>query len=226
MSLFGKVLAVLLAIGLAIGIGIVAVGRYVEARLAPAPETIVAGSLQGLREQNRLSAFAARYVAVVTSKQQRLGVLTAQKTLIMPGMVRYEVDLAKLSDRDVRWDSATKTLKVILPPIELVGPQVDLDQVREYDGGGILLALTDAGAVIDAANRKAGQAELVRQAREPMPLRLARDATRRAIERSFAMPLRAAGLDATVEARFANELDDGDRLDRSRRVEDVLGNGR
>src|SRR3546814_13324909 len=71
---------------------------YVGKKLSHDPVTIANSSLQGLQEQNRLSAFAARYVAVVTSKQSRLG-LTAEKTMIMPGMVRYEVDLGKLTQR-------------------------------------------------------------------------------------------------------------------------------
>src|SRR5690606_19385633 len=135
-----------------------------------------------------------RYVAVVTSKQQRFGMLSAERTLIMPGTVRYEVDLARLTERDVAWDAATRTLRVTLPPVELVGPQVDVNQVKAYDNGGLLLSLTDARQILDDANRKAGQAELLRQARDTVPMRLARDATRRAIERSFAMPLRAAGV--------------------------------
>jgi hypothetical protein len=36
-------------------------------------ETVASASLQGLREQNRLSAFAANYAAVVTSEQRRFG---------------------------------------------------------------------------------------------------------------------------------------------------------
>jgi hypothetical protein len=194
----------------------------------PSPETIASASLQGLREQNRLSAFAARYVAVVTSTQRRLGVLSAQKTLIMPGMVRYEVDLAKLGDDDVAWDAAARTLTVTLPPIELVGPQVDLEQIKEYDGGGLLLGVTNVGQTLDTANRRAGQAELLKQARSPMPMRLARDAHRRAIERSFALPLRAAGLNATVVARFADEPlneNERERMDRSRSLDEVFAEG-
>lgn len=225
MGTVGRILLAILGVVVIAGGAFFLAARYVEHRLAPAPETIVAGSLQGLREQNRLSAFAARYVAVVTSKQQRLGgVLSAERTLIMPGTVRYEVDLSKLAKRDLKWDAATKTLSITLPPIEIVGPQVDLTQIKQYDGGGLLLSLTDAAQVLDDANRKAGQAELVRQAREPVPMRLARDATRRAVEHSFAMPLHAAGLDATVEARFADEARDDRPMDRSRSLDEVLGN--
>ena len=56
------------------------------------PQTVVAASLQGLQEQNVLVPFTARYVAVVTSTQTRLG-LEAKKTLIMPGTVRVPVEV-------------------------------------------------------------------------------------------------------------------------------------
>ncbi|HEV7234255.1 MAG TPA: DUF4230 domain-containing protein, partial [Sphingorhabdus sp.] len=117
-----------------------------------APETIASASLEGIREQNRLSAFAANYAAVVTSEQQRFG-LSAKKTLIMQGLVRYEVDLAKLTEDDVRWDASTKTLSVKIPPIETAPPQIDLKSIQEYGEGGILTAITNAEDVLDKANR-------------------------------------------------------------------------
>ena len=170
----------------------------------PSPETVASASLQGIREQNRLSAFAANYSAVVTSEQRRFG-LSARKTLIMQGLVRYEVDLGKLTEDDVRWDAASKTLSVRIPSIEVAPPQIDLKSIQEYGEGGILRTLTDADTVLDAANRTKGQAELVRQAKSPVPMRLARDAFKRAIAQNFAVPLRAAGVDAKVETFFADE---------------------
>ncbi|MBI0476614.1 DUF4230 domain-containing protein [Sphingomonas sp. MA1305] len=202
------------------------VQRYVASRLSPDPTTIASASLEGLREQNRLSAFAARYVAVVTSRQSQLG-LSSERTLIMPGMVRYEVDLGKLSQRDVRWDATRKLLSVRLPSLEIDGPQVDLAAIREYGSGGLLSHITDVDQRLEAANRRAGQAELLRQARDATPMKLARDATRHAIERSFAMPLRAAGLDANVDVHFADEPDaTPERWDTTRSLEEVLGNQR
>ncbi|KTE22695.1 hypothetical protein ATE67_01825 [Sphingopyxis sp. H050] len=166
------------------------------------PETVVAASLQGLQEQNVLVPFTARYVAVVTSTQSRLG-LEAKKTLIMPGTVRYELDLAKLKQSDLDWDAATNSLGITLPPLRLAGPEIDLDSISEYRDGVILLTLTDAEKTLDAANRKAAQEELIKQAKGATPMRLARTAARNAVEQSFAMPLKAAGIDANVTARFA-----------------------
>jgi len=178
-----------------------AVSAWRDWREGTAPQTVVAASLQGLQEQNVLVPFTARYVAVVTSTQSRLG-LEAKKTLIMPGTVRYEVDLAKLKPADLDWDAANNALTVILPPLRLAGPEIDIDAISEYRDGLILLTLTDAEQALDAANRKAGQAELIRQARGDTPMRLAENAARTAIEQSFAMPLKAAGIDAKVTARF------------------------
>lgn len=223
-SFLAKVAGVVVILALAVLLLLWGVQRYVSQRLSPDPTTIASASLEGLREQNRLSAFAARFVAVVTSRQSAFG-LSTQKTLIMPGLVRYEVDMAKLNQRDVAWDAGTGTLLVTLPPVEVDGPQVDLTAIREYGSGGVLSHLTNADQQLDAANRRAGQAELVRQARDATPMKLARDATRRAVERSFAMPLRAAGLAATVKVRFADEPKGGDeRWDTTRSLQEVFGN--
>ena len=212
-----------LLVGLIIGGLLVASLRIGDWFRGPDPETIAAASLQSVREQARLTPFSARFVAVVTSTQRRFG-LSAQKTLIMPGTVRYELDLAKLRQQDMDWNDTTKTLSIALPPLEISAPQIDLTEVREYGGGGLLGTLTDAEKLLDATNRQAGQSELKRQAMQAMPMRLARDAATRAVERSFAMPLKAAGIDdATVVVRFRGDPDDDpSQLDRSRRVEDVL----
>ena len=223
MSFIGKFAAALALIALFIAGGFWAVGHYVSGKFAsPDPVTIASGSVAGLREQNRLSAFQASFVAVTTSTVSQFG-LSTKKTMITPGTVRYEVDLAKLTPKDVTWDAKTQTLGVTLPRIEVSAPQIDLNQIKEYGDGGILSTLTDADAKIDAANRTAGQQQLVAQANGAMPMGLARDATRRAIERSFALPLRAAGLDAKVKVRFADEPKDNDSVwDASPSIDEVM----
>ena len=85
------------------------------------------------------------------------------------------------------------------------------------------MAISNAENRPAAGNRERAQRELVRQARDALPMRLAREAAVRVVERSFAMPLRAAGIDPQVVVRFADEpgrqpFD----LDRWRRIEDVL----
>jgi hypothetical protein len=182
----------------------------------PSPKTIATASLESLRAQNRLIAFVARYVSVTSSKTSRFG-FSAERTLILPGDVRYELDLSRLQPNDVRWDGSSHTLSVRLPEIEIAGPDVDLGAAREYGAGGVLSALTNAGQSLDQANRSAAVADLRKQAQAEVPMRLARNAARAAIERSFAMPLVAAGFkDARVVARFPTEgTDEASYLDLS-----------
>ena len=189
----------------------------------PSPKTIASASLESMRAQNRLIAFTARYVSVTTSTQSQLG-FSAKRTLILPGDVRYELDLSKLQPKDVTWEKATSTLRVRLPEIEIAGPDVDLAAAQEYGAGGVLSALTNANQQLDSANRAKAVADLRQQAQGAVQMRLARQAARAAIERSFAMPLIAAGFkDARVVARFPTEgTDDPSYLDLSTPYEQVI----
>ena len=203
-------IAIALAVGLVLGLA----GGIADRLFGgPNPETIASASLQSMRAQNRLTTFVARYVSVTSSKTSRFGFST-ERTLILPGDVRYEVDLAKLQPKDVVWDKGSNTLSVLLPEIEIAGPDVDLTAAREYGEGGVLAALTNSDQQLDQANRNAAVADLRKQAQAAVPMRLARDATRSAVERSFAMPLLAAGFkDVKVAARFPTDgTADGSRI--------------
>jgi hypothetical protein len=220
----GAVIVALL-LGLVVG-GALDIGK----RLFGAnPETVASSALQSMRAQNRLVPFVARYVSVVSSRQERLGgLVSAERTLILPGDVRYELDLAKLGPEDVKWDEASRTLSVTLPEIEIAGPEVDLASVREYGEGGVLSAVTDADNALDRNNRARAVADLRKQAGAAIPMRLAREAGRQAVERSFSLPLQAAGFaNAKVVARYPA---DGSPvtvpLDHSRSYNEVLEEAR
>ena len=190
------------------------------------PETVVSSSLESMHAQNRLVPFVARFVSVTSSRQEKFG-LSAERTLILPGTVRYELDLAKIDRDDLAWDESTKTLSIRLPEIEIAGPEVDLKAAREYGSGGILAAISDTEGKLDDANRSLAVADLRKQAAAPTPMRLARDAARDAVERSFAMPLNAAGIaDAKVVARFGSEADDPSYLDRSATYNEAIAEAR
>lgn len=195
------------------------------ARAEADPEAIAHAALLSVREQGRLTGFTARYVAVVTADESRLG-LTARKTLILPGTVRYSVDLRRLRRENLSWDSATRTLSVTLPPLEISGPQVDFNQVQEYSEGGMLMALTDAERTLDRENRRRALEELMRQARDGTPTLQARNAAMRLVGRAFALPLRAAGIDASVSVRFVDPAgrEEASALDRPIRIEDAVRN--
>jgi hypothetical protein len=191
----------------------------------PNPRTIASASLQSMRAQNRLIAFVARYVSVVSSEEERLGgLVSSERTLVLPGDVRYELDLSKLEPSDVSWDGSTHTLRVKLPEVEIAGPDVDLAAAREFGHGGVLSALTNADQVLDQTNRAKAVSDLRKQAMAAVPMRLAHQAAREAVERSFAMPLLAAGFkDVKVVARFPTEgTDEPSYLDLSTPYEEAI----
>ena len=217
---------VALLLGLLIG-GALDIGKRLFG--GPDPETVASSALQSMRAQNRLVPFVARYVSVVSSRQERLGgLVSSERTLILPGDVRYELDLAKLDSDDVQWDAASSTLSVTLPEIEIAGPEVDLAAAREYGENGVLSAVTNAEEALDRNNRTRAVADLRKQAGAAVPMRLAREAGRQAVERSFALPLQAAGFDnARVVARYPTEGSPvTEPLDHSRSYNDVLEEAR
>ena len=208
-------IAVALILGVLLGITYGVADRIFGA--GPDPKTIATSSLESMRAQNRLVAFVARYVSVTSSRQSRFG-FSAERTLILPGNVRYEVDLSKLQPADVRWDSGSQTLSVRMPEVEIAGPEVDLAAAREYGNGRVLTTIFGGEQRLNEANRAAAVADLRKQAQGEVPMRLARNAARQAIERSFSLPLKAAGFEnARVVARFPGEEAEPDPsyLDRS-----------
>ncbi|WBO21634.1 DUF4230 domain-containing protein [Sphingomonas abietis] len=198
--LLGMVLAFVLIAGGAALLG----KRAFDHFWSPDPESVASASLQGLQAQSRLTALVASYVAVVTSTQHRFG-LSAQRTLIMPGRVRYEVDLSQMKPGDLVWHKDSHMLDVTLPPLMIEGPEIDPARMKAYDGGGLLLKLTDSGEALDQTNQQAARVELIRQAREPSPVAIAKQAARQAVAQSFALPLKAAGMDPNVRVRFQGE---------------------
>lgn len=207
----------------------VALGLLLRAAAAPPqparpdPQALADEALLALREQGRVVPYSARYLAVVTARDEKLG-LTASKTLTLPGTVRYGLDLTRLRRSDLAWDAPTRTLTVTLPPIEVAPPAIEAGAAREQAQGGLLLALSGSEHALDDANRKNATDELIRQARAPAALEAARAAALRLVASSFAMPLRAAGVDASVAVRFVDPAgkEEAAWLDRPRRLEQSL----
>ncbi|WP_426165786.1 DUF4230 domain-containing protein [Sandarakinorhabdus sp. DWP1-3-1] len=170
----------------------------------PDPETIAEASLKSVKRQATLTVLTARFSAVITSEQTRLaGLFSAKKTLIVPGNVRYEIDWNRVGPGDLTWNAATQTLAITVPAPRVAGPEIDLGAMREYKDGAVLFALTDAENALDSANRARVAGALLAEARAPALTELARDAATKAVQRTFVLPLNAAGFDtAKVTVSF------------------------
>ncbi len=210
---------VLLLIGTALGLAF----RPVAKAPVADPEAVAIATLLSVRDQGRIIPYSASFVATASASEDHLG-LTARKTLIMPGTVRYGLDLARLRRSSLAWDEASHTLTVTLPPLELSGPNIDPGQIREQKEGSLVMALADSEKALDDEVRRDALADLNRQARAPEAMRLARDSAMRDVARSFAMPLRAAGIEASVAVRFLDPAgrEEAAFLDRPRRLEEQL----
>ena len=153
---------------------------------------------------DRLVPFVARYVSVV-SRQERLGgLVSSERTLVLPGDVRYELDLAKLDADDALGCLQTR-LASTCPKSRLrvrksiSRPHVNMGKWRALLGDERRRSARPQQSC--ACRRRPQEA-----GRASVPMRLAREAGRQAVERSFAPPLQAAGFDnAKVVARYPTE---------------------
>lgn len=130
-----------------------------------------------------------------------------RRLISIPGSVRYELDVKAIKSKDVVWDEEEETLSIKLPPLALAGPDLDFANIIEYAPNGNAAKLADAEKRLDKANRDVAMVNIMRQARSDTEMKAARDVARRAIERTFAIPLRTSGMHATVHARFEDEMD-------------------
>ena len=132
----------------------------------PNPKTIASASLESMRAQNRLIAFVARYVSVVTQRAAaaRRSYQLGADARSCPATCATNSTCPSSQPKDVSWDGSTHTLRVQLPEIEIAGPDVDLAAAQEYGDGGVLSALTNANQQLDQANRARAVADLRKQA--------------------------------------------------------------
>ncbi len=166
------------------------------------PQMIVQASLETLKEQQVLTPFIARYVAVVPQTTASAG---APQLLLVPGTVRYEVDVEGVRASDLEWNATTKELEIKLPKLRVNGPDIVHDAIARWRGGGKPVPLAKKGGGIDRASRRNAEAQLLEQARAKGPMEEAKAAVRAIVKRSFSTPLKSAGVDAGVKVYFADE---------------------
>ena len=131
----------------------------------PDPEAIAAAALLSVRDQGRLVPFSARFVVGREREREPSRPHRPQdfdharnrplRSRPQPGCA------ARASPGTRRAGRSTVTL----PPLELSGPEIDLNQVQEYSEGGLVMALAGSEKALDRANRRSAQDELMRQAR-------------------------------------------------------------
>ncbi|MDQ2892065.1 MAG: DUF4230 domain-containing protein [Pseudomonadota bacterium] len=165
-------------------------------------------------------------VQSTASDTRGLGLLTSSRVIKAPFAVEYFVDVSGLDARDFDWDAATRTLIVNAPAVR-VGA-ANIDEARTYLDKTTGVFVT-RGAMTALQRQASARADRVAaaEARKPERIAQAEANARRSLAALFRGPLAAAGLNAKVVVRFANDpRRDGERWDASRSLEQVLANRR
>jgi hypothetical protein len=166
----------------------------------PIGTTIVA-----FEKQNRLTVFSAQLAPVVASEDSRmLGLVKSRQVAVIPARVEYALDLSKMDRNSMAWNTATKTLDVLLPPLQIGTPNLD-EGKAQYLREGVWIT-RDAQDALSRANTTLAAQQATEQASNPVLVNLARSAAKDAIRQNLAIPLQVAGFgDVTVNPRFQGE---------------------
>ena len=165
----------------------------------------LATSLVAFEKQNRLTVFSAQLSPVVASEDSRLmGLVQSRQVAVIPARVDYTLDLSRMDRSRLRWDEATRTLDVQLPPLTVGKP--NLDEARaQYLREGLWIS-REAQDNLTRQNTRLAEQQAQEQAANPVLMGLARSAAKDAIRQNLAIPLEVAGFgEVTVNVRFDGE---------------------
>jgi hypothetical protein len=165
----------------------------------------LATSLVAFEKQNRLTVFSAQLSPVVSSEDSRLfGAIRSRQVAVIPARVDYTLDLSQMDRNRLRWDEATGTLDVQLPPLRVGKPNLDEGRAQ-YLREGIWIS-REAQDELTRANTRLAEQQAVEQAANPVLMELARSAAKDAIRQNLTIPLKVAGFgEVTVNVRFDGE---------------------
>ena len=153
------------------------------------------------------------------------GVLPSEMTAVVPFSVDYFIDVSRLKEESYRWDEETRTLTIDAPDVTVEDPNIDESQAR-IEQKGVFISRGASVALARQVSQRAG-ARSRQEAQKPEHMNKARESARATLVKMAQGPLAAAGLeDVRVAVSFPWEpkgaTSDGERMERSRRVEEVL----
>jgi hypothetical protein len=165
----------------------------------------LATSLVAFEKQDKLTVFSAQLAPVVASDDTRLlGLVRSRQVAVIPARVEYALDLSQVGRDRMRWNAATKTLAVRLPPLGISRP--NLDEARaQYLREGVWIT-REAQDKLTRDNTQLAERLATEQAGNPVLMGLARTAAKEAIRQNLSIPLQVAGFgDVQVVVTFDGE---------------------
>lgn len=153
------------------------------------------------------------------------GWLKSSQVVKAPFTVDYTVPLSQLKLGDFRYDRDREVMFVNAPEPVIEDANIDLANATLNDVGGLFVT---RGAMAEMTKKTAFSARRVAADRAGQPETRAkvRDYARTALEHLFGGVLSATGQATRVEVRFPADprRNDGEQWDRSRSLQEVLGN--
>jgi hypothetical protein len=177
------------------------------------------------RAQVKVGELAGQVTARGTDKGF-MGMLSSETVAVLPYAVDYHVDVSGLAAGAYRWDRETRTLTIDVPDVTVGKPNIDEAEARVQQKGVFISRRASQELARQVSQR--AEARSAQEAQKPEHLNKARENARAVLTNLAQGPLTAAGIDGVrVAVRFPWEPkgagNDGEQMDRSRRVEDVLG---
>ncbi|RHW17508.1 DUF4230 domain-containing protein [Sphingomonas gilva] len=227
-------LRVLTAVAALMVIGFVAwlaFGEYRESYAVTEPES--GGPPVTQMVTARLAGMSSLKVAELSGTIQStaadvrgFGLLKSDRVIKMPYSVDYFVDASAIEADDIEWNAETRTLIVDAPDVTVGKPNTD-EGARTLVRTSGLFVTREAGEALARQTSRNAQGRVTKEANSPERLAQAREYARRAVARLLAAPLEPLGYgDARVIVTFPMERGnrDNEQMDRSRAIEEVLGN--
>lgn len=198
------------ALAVIVAAGWIVWDRHAETRMATLPEDggapvtqIVTAKLTGTGTLK--VAELSGIVQATASDVRGLGWLRSDQLVKMPYSVGYFVDLSKLRDSDLEWNAQTRTLIVDAPDVAPAPPNTDEGRRTLVETKGLFVTRSAAEALSQRTSIRAA-AVAQKEAASPERMAQAREMARRALARTLAQPLTAAGFgDVRVVVTFPPE---------------------
>jgi hypothetical protein len=164
-------------------------------------QTVLGQTVTSLKAENKLMVY--RYSGDARVKTTvSYGLLKGDQQLIVPASVVYFIDMAEFGPEDVRYDRASETVDVKLPPLRLGDISFQPEKATQINGG--LITVSNAVVADLARDNYAGaRVAFTRLAQNPQIVEQAKAQAIKSVTSQFEVPLRAVGHgDIKVRAEF------------------------
>lgn len=182
------------------------VDRVVAAHCdCPGPLVVARAALKEQKREQQLLVSSIRFDASAVTEEPLFmarpdgipdllwQLISARKSVRVPVTIDYVVDLAGMGDADLSWDAPSETLTVRRPALAVRGPQIAGIAAKVEVSNGFVLWVSGAEEKLTQTALAALTTNAEAAARRDKPMAQADADADRAVARTFALPLRAAG---------------------------------